>query len=133
VVVKVPSDTSLELDGVSSRISVKDVLGEQRISSVSGDVEVEGSAARLSVSTVSGKISVRPRTPEASQIHSVSGDVSVALPAGAQARVSLSTVSGRLNGERRARSVGRTGPRMAIDTVSGDVTVAEGSGATPGR
>jgi hypothetical protein len=133
LVVKVPSDTSLQLNGVSSHISVKDVLGEQRISSVSGDVEVDGSAAPLSVSTVSGKIAVRPRAPKASQIHSVSGDVSVALPAGAEARVSLSTVSGRLNGERRARSLGRTGPRMAIDTVSGDVTVAEGAGGTPAR
>ena len=122
---KVPDDARLALDGVSSRVSVAGVLGEQRISTVSGDVDVEGSAAPLRLSTVSGKVSVRPRSPAASPIHSVSGDVSVALPAGTEARVSLATLSGRLNGKSRTRSFGRSGPKFAIDTVSGDVTVVD--------
>jgi hypothetical protein len=125
LVLRASEDAHLELNGISSRVSVAGVAGEQSITTVAGDMEVEGSAARLRLSTVSGKISVRPRVPAPSQIHSVSGDISLVLPAGAEARVTLSTVSGRLNGNRKLRSVGRSGPKIAVDTVSGDVTVVD--------
>jgi hypothetical protein len=125
LVLRVPEDARLELNGVSSRVSVAGVAGEQSISTVGGDVDVEGSAGPLRLSTVSGKISVRPRKPAPSRIHSVSGDIALAFPAGAEARVELSTVSGRLNGEAGSRSVGRSGPRIAVDTVSGEVTVVD--------
>jgi hypothetical protein len=126
---KVPEDARLELDGASTRVSVAGVLGEQRVTTASGDVEVEGSAGRLTLSTVSGKISLRPRSAAAGRIHSVSGDISLALPA--PARVSFSTVSGRLNGESGARSSGKSGPKIAVDTVSGNVTVVDS--ASPSR
>jgi len=126
---KVPDDARLELDGVSTGVSVAGVLGEQRVTTASGDLEVEGSAGRLTLSTVSGKISLRPRSAAASRIHSVSGDISLALPA--PARVSFSTVSGRLNGESGARSSGKSGPKIAVDTVSGNVTVVDS--ARPSR
>jgi hypothetical protein len=125
LVVRVPEDAHLELSGVSSRVSVAGVAGAQSITTVAGEVEVEGSAAALRLSTVSGKISVRPREPAPSQIHSVTGEISLVFPPGAGARVSLATVSGRLNGDSRSRSVGRSGPRIAVDTVSGDVTVVD--------
>jgi hypothetical protein len=125
LVLRVPEDAHLGLNGVSSRVSVAGVAGAQSIATVAGDVEVEGSAAPLRLSTVSGKVSVRPRVPAPSQIHSVSGDISLAFAPGAGARVSLATVSGRLNGDSRSRSVGRSGPRIAVDTVSGNVTVVD--------
>jgi len=125
LVLRVPEDAHLELNGVSSRVSVVGVAGEQSITTVNGDIEVEGSAAPLRLRTVSGKISVHPREPAPSQIHSVSGEIRLALPAGANARVTLATVSGRLNGNRERRSIGRSGPKIAMDTVSGDVTVVD--------
>jgi hypothetical protein len=125
LLLRVPEDARLELNGVSSRISVAGVTGEQRISTASGDVETEGSEAPLEVKTVTGKISVKPREPAPTRIHTVSGHVALALPAGRQARVSLVTVSGRLNGASKMRAVGKSGPEFAIDTVSGDVTVVD--------
>ncbi|TMB34935.1 MAG: DUF4097 domain-containing protein [Deltaproteobacteria bacterium] len=125
LVLRVPEDAHLELNGVSSRVSVAGVAGEQSIDTVAGDMEVEGSAAPLRLTTVSGRISVRPQKPAPSQIQSVSGDVAIALPAGAPARVVLSTASGRLNGDPKLRSVGRSGPKIAVETVSGDVTVVD--------
>jgi hypothetical protein len=126
---KVPEDARLELEGVSTNVSVGGVLGAQRITTVSGDVDVEGSAGRVTLSTVSGKISLRQSVAAAGRIHSVSGDISLALPA--PARVSFSTMSGRLNGERGAHSFGKSGPEIAVDTVSGNVTVVDS--ARPSR
>lgn len=126
---RVPEDSRLELDGVSTRVSVAGVLGEQRVTTASGDIEVEGSAGRVRLSTVSGKISLRPRSAAAGRIHSVSGDISLALPAPAQ--VSFSTVSGRLNGQSGAHSRGKSGPKIAVETVSGNVTVVDS--ARPSR
>jgi hypothetical protein len=123
LVLRVPEDAHLELNGVSSRVTVAGVAGAESITTVDGDVLVEGSAAPLRLGTVSGKISVRPREPAPSQIHSVSGDIEIVLPA--PARVVLSSASGRLNGDRRLRSVGRSGPKIAVDTVSGDVRVVD--------
>jgi DUF4097 and DUF4098 domain-containing protein YvlB len=126
---KVPDDARLELEGVSTRVSVAGVRGEQRVATASGDVEVEGSAGRVTVGTVSGKISLRQSVAAAGRIHSVSGDISLALPA--PARVSFSTVSGRLNGESGARSLGKSGPKIAVETVSGNLTVVDS--ARPSR
>ena len=131
VALRVPGDARLELNGISSRVSVAAVAGEQRITTIAGDIEVEGSAGRLRLTTVSGKISVRPREPAPSLIHSVSGAIALSLPPGAQARVTLSTVSGRLNGNPKLRSAGRSGPKIAVDTASGDVTVVDS--APPSR
>ena len=127
--VKVPDDARLELDGVSTPVSVAGVLGEHRITTASGDIEVEGSAGQVTLRTVSGKISLRPSEAAAGRIHSVSGDISLALPG--PARVSFSTVSGRLNGKSGAHSHGKSGPKIAVETVSGNVTVVDS--ARPSR
>src|SRR5207237_9093671 len=87
--------------------------------------QVQGIAAPVRVTTFSCGISLRPQKPAPSQIQSVSGDVAIALPAGAPSRVVLSTASGRLNGDPKLRSVGRSGPKIAVETVSGDVTVVD--------
>jgi hypothetical protein len=122
---RIPDDARLELSGGSSRVSVAAVGGEQRITTTAGDIDVEGRAGPLRLTTVSGKISVRPREPAPTVIHSESGDIALTLPAGAHARVTLSTVRGRLNGNPKLRSVGRSGPRIAVETASGDVTVVD--------
>jgi len=122
---RVPEDSHLELNGASSSVTVTDVTGEQSIATASGAIEVDGSEGPLRIQTASGKISVRPREPAPSRIQSASGDVSLALPAGAGARVSFTSVSGRLNGDARLRSVGRSGPRISVQTVSGDLTVVD--------
>jgi putative adhesin len=128
---RVPADARLELNGISSRVSVAGVAGKQSITTIAGDIEIEGSAGALRLSTVSGKISVRPRQPAAASIHSVSGDIALTLPDGAQARVTVSTVRGRLNGNPKLRSVGRSGPKIAVETASGNVTVVDS--ARPSR
>jgi hypothetical protein len=128
---RVPEDARLELNGVSSRVSVAGVAGEQRIATITGDIEVEGSAGPLRLTTASGKISVRPREAAPATIHSVSGDVALTLPAGAQARVTFATVRGRLNDNPKLRSVGRSGPKIAIKTATGNLTVVDS--ARPSR
>jgi hypothetical protein len=125
LVLRVPEDARLELNGVSSRVSVAGVAGEQRITTIAGDIEVEGSAGPLRLTTASGKISLRPKEPAPTSIHSASGDIAITFPPGAHARVTLSTVRGRLNGNPKLRSVGRSGPRIAVETASGDVTVVD--------
>jgi len=130
LVLRVPEDSHLEIDGASSSVAVAGVLGEQRITTASGAIEVDESAGPLRLQTASGKVSVHLREPASSRIHTASGDVLLALPAGAAARVSLTTVSGRLNGDAKLRSVGRSGPTIAVDTASGDLRVVDSAGSS---
>jgi len=125
LVLRVPEDSHLELNGASSSVTVAGVAGGQTITTASGAIEVDGSAGPLRLQTASGKISVRPREAAPSRIHTASGDVSVALAPGSPARVSFTTVSGRLNGDAKLRSVGRSGPRISVETASGDLTVVD--------
>jgi DUF4097 and DUF4098 domain-containing protein YvlB len=131
-VLKVPVDTKLEARAVSSDITVDGLAGAQTLRSVSGRIDDRGSAASLDVHSVSGAVTLTPKTIAETKVQTVSGDVHLKLPPNADAKVQLSTVSGKLNGKSAGigkftdASFGRGTIAMNIHAVSGSVEARPG-------
>ena len=94
--VQVPKNSRVEVSAVSADVSSRDVLGTQRLTSVSGEITAD----------ISGNDS---------QIRSVSGDVT-ARGVGQPSSVRVSSVSGSLD-------ITNIGGKIEVVTVSGDARV----------
>ncbi len=145
-------------EGLRGRVSVASVSGSIRLDdvegpevearSVSGAVRLDGvRSADVRAETVSGPVAftgaVRPAGEYA--FTSVSGDVSLQLPAGTGAELSVSSMSGRVSssfplagrdteGRRADRhrlrgTIGNGGAELQARTLSGDISI--GSAARP--
>lgn len=132
---------SITAKSVSGGVRVEDVSGEVRANSVSGEVVVRQASGTVSAKSTSGSVEVEVvRLPaeagaERMEFASVSGDVSVRLPANLGAEVEMSTMSGSLETEfpveiekkqygpgRSARGrVGDGSRSLKLSSVSGDV------------
>jgi hypothetical protein len=128
--VKVPRKAELSLSVVEAKIRVAGVEGEQEVATVNGRVEVSGSQQALSVSSVSGEVVLVPKVVAETSVSTVSGDVRLRLPRGADAELGFSTVGGRFNGESKAlgsvkRRYGKGTHRIEVNTVSGELTVQQ--------
>jgi hypothetical protein len=110
-----PASLSVTIDSVTAGIAVDKMQGEQRLSSVSGDIETALFASEVRANTVSGNISVDGRDTDARiDVSSVSG------------RVDLKSVSGEVSSENVSGSVSLSSPnllRAEIQTVSGHISV----------
>jgi len=122
---KVPEQSALRLKTVSSSVNVRGVKGSESIHSVSGAIEVAGTGKELELHSVSGSIKVSPSAIDNANIHTVSGDVQLKLPASPDVTVRLKTVSGRLNKE--GRTLGRTEKVFGKGTKEIDIHTVSGS------
>ncbi|MEU4833824.1 DUF4097 family beta strand repeat-containing protein [Streptosporangium sp. NPDC023615] len=139
------------LDGVSGEVSAdtvsgdlesRDLVGDLSFKSLSGDLTVaRGTPRRLSVTTVSGKITADLELPPTGHVtmNSVSGDIVVRLPRAVETDVKIRSTSGRIDTtfpelDHSAQTgmnalTGRIGGGMAslsAHTVSADVTLLKG-------
>jgi len=90
------------LSSVSGSVEVTGVAGQLKAESVSGDVQIKDISGQVSASTVSGNVSVEFSRIEGSasmKFSSVSGNVSVKAPGELDADIEMSTVSGSLKTE----------------------------------
>ena len=134
--IHVPEGSSIDVGTVSADISVSEVRGEQKLNSVSGDIDTEADGNDVSAEAVSGDIDVKGQEKTAeTRANTVSGDVTlfrvagivvgesvsgdVIVDQGSFERASLNTV----NGEIVFRAGLRDGGRLQIETVNGDVDV----------
>lgn len=122
---------------VSGAIEVRDQHGPLTGESVSGSLTVQAAAMpRLTAKSVSGELAVDlGSSPSEIKVSSVSGDVTVRIPATAGFMLDAKSVSGRLvadgrrlGGDRPGTPRGRLSEgdesvRLSAKTVSGDVTV----------
>jgi DUF4097 and DUF4098 domain-containing protein YvlB len=90
--IRIPQQSLLHISSVSADLVIRQVLGEQKLSTVSGDVDAE-LRAETSIRSVSGDIRLAT-TPETKrlEINSVSGNINVR--GGASGFVNVKTVSG---------------------------------------
>lgn len=96
LVVKIPRDSSLNVNTVSADQNISGVRGGQRLQAVSGGIETEFGPGDLEAKTVSGDILARGSDGKGSvRATSVSGDV----------------------------QLDKVGPELDLNTVSGDMTV----------
>ena len=129
----VPAGARVTVTNVSGRIEIAGVRGPQRIDNVSGSVSVEGSEDALRIHVVSGRARIAPSRLARTSVHSVSGNVDLALPGDAGASVSLDSLSGGIESsldDSRARGSRRMdvrggGPAVDVHTISGSVRITD--------
>ncbi|HEV7714692.1 MAG TPA: DUF4097 family beta strand repeat-containing protein [Steroidobacteraceae bacterium] len=134
--VHVPKQSELQVTGSSADVETVQVLGEQRLKSVSGTIHAELAAADFEGKTVSGDITLRGTSQPADlRVSTVSGSITLERGAG---ELDATTVSGDLRAElSSARSVRMhttsgdlhfrgtldEGATLEAETISGDVSV----------
>jgi hypothetical protein len=153
-VVRVPAGTKLAANNVSGDVDIRGVRGPVQARSVSGDVHVS-SSGEVEAASVSGDVfAALGRIPaDGLEFRSVSGNVTLELPADVDADFHARTLSGEIDSDfpltmggregRRGRDdddgdrrfvrvrvghdmrgrLGRGGPELSVTTVSGDVTL----------
>jgi Toastrack DUF4097 len=129
----------VQAETVSGALEGRDVDGAVRFKSVSGDLTLAGgSLTLLDADSVSGQISadVALAAAGAMRIGTISGDVTVRLPAGTDIAVRMHSTAGNVRSEfdslRTATpywshtvsgNVGEGSGRVSVDSVSGAVTL----------
>ena len=119
-----PVDCRLEVDGVSADITAHGFTGGQRYQTVSGDMRLTDVAGAIKIEAVSGDVRLAAVGAVGLQVSTVSGDLSLEAPSFVELRAS--TVSGDVEVDGRLE----TDHSHAIDTVSGDASLALVGGAT---
>ena len=143
LVVHMPQRSSLKTSLVSADLVVKDLLGNQELQTVSGDVR-SAAAREVRVRTVSGDVELTAGAESrVVEVGTVSGDVKVT---GGGGEVAINTVSGdchmSLGTLSRARLKTVSGDyhlsaelaadgRLEAESISGDVTIEFGGALPP--
>ncbi len=138
--VKVPKDSELDVSAVSAALTTQGVLGVQRLSAVSGNIEAELAGADVELKTVSGDLRLEGHgQPARLHVSTVSGDVHLEHGAG---DLEASTVNGALvvsldsargvrvrttSGDVRFEGKLSRGATLEATTVSGDLKVSAGA------
>ena len=125
---------AFSFDTTSGKLEMQSMNAPQAkatVSSVSGNVELDGSFREVKAGSTSGEIDLMLRNaPAAVEVSTVSGEVDVELPAGTGFTLDYSTVSGELECDfPLTKSVdgkyvcGDGACRMEIGTTSGSLSV----------
>jgi hypothetical protein len=120
----VPITAQMQLNAVSSDVTVIDLRGEQRYQSVSGDLSVNNSGGSVRLETVSGDATIRAEDGVAIQAQTVSGDLNITAPN--LQSLKANTVSGDVELEAELAASGD----FRVETVSGDLSVGLVGSAT---
>jgi hypothetical protein len=130
---------NVEAETMSGEIAARDIDGEFRFKSMSGGlVLADGWLDRLEANTMSGPIAADVALRDGGDVHvsTLSGDVTLRLPAVSDATVQLQSTSGRVSSDfetlRSAKApashtvsgnVGAGTGRVSVSTMSGSVTL----------
>jgi DUF4097 and DUF4098 domain-containing protein YvlB len=116
LVIKLPQAAAVEVSTVSADIGARQVVGSQRLKSVSGNITLESKSPEISAESVSGEVKVIGSAPDAHvEASGVSSDVRVA------------NVNGELRGKSVSGDVEVTGSQLKradMGSTSGDITYA---------
>lgn len=138
--VKVPRGVAYEFDRISSvsgNVEIRNVAGKVHASAVSGDVKVRNIAGSVSASSVSGDVDVeidRLEGTDGMKFSSVSGDVDVRLPSSLGADISMSSFSGSVKSDfpieiRQERYGSRNSARGKVGDGSRSLRMSSVSGS----
>jgi Putative adhesin len=130
---------NIEAETMSGEIAARDIDGEVRFKSMSGGlVLADGWLDRLEANTMSGQIAADVSLWTGGGVHvsTMSGDVTLRLPAGSDAQVRLQSTSGAVRSEFESLravkapashtvsgNVGAGTGRVSVSTMSGSVTL----------
>lgn len=127
---------ALRVKTVSGDVTAREHTGDLDVAGVSGATTASGELTRVTVNVVSGGVSVDTRVYSSlCQVRTVSGDITVRLPAGSGVNVDATAVTGRVVVDGVPQG-GRSPGRVQVDlrdpqascfigthTVSGDLVV----------
>lgn len=122
----------IDVDAVSTDVVITDVRATAiEVETTSGDLSVRGCAADTwTIDSVSGKIELVPiATPATVDVGSVSGDVTLTLPADAGFALEWETTSGRMNSDfplsrqEELYTTGNAAARLTVETTSGNLNL----------
>ena len=126
---------AVEADTLSGDVDAQGVDGQVGFKSVSGDLTLAGGAVgRLDAKTVSGRVTadIGLRHGASVRVATLSGDVTIRLPASASTDVELRSTTGRVQsdfgGLRAARAPGASSLTGAIGSGAGQISVTSMSG-----
>ena len=113
--IKIPRASELDVTGVSAEIASTDVLGQQRLKTVSGSIKADIAQSDVEAKSVSGEVTLRGNgKPAQMHITTISGNIRLDHGAG---DLEATTTSGDLTAQLDpARSV-------RLHTISGDMSV----------
>jgi hypothetical protein len=113
LVIRVPEKSAVNVSGISSDVTVRDVRGAQRLNSISGDIDSYVYASDIDVETISGDVAVQGDGDAGyARLNSVSGDLEVHNLAG---EIGVTSVSGDVT------VVDSRFDRVQAETVSSDM------------
>jgi DUF4097 and DUF4098 domain-containing protein YvlB len=124
--VRIGSAGEAHVSSASGDIRVGNVVGGLTASSASGDVSADRVGGRVDVGTTSGDIRLRRCDGDDIGVKTVSGDISLGLPAGIRVVPDISTLSGSTTlpkGPVSSAEVPRRTVRLRARAVSGDVRI----------
>lgn len=127
----------VEASTTSGDISLSDIAGKMAVHTTSGDISLSQAATQeFDVSSTSGDLSLALTDPLSGvgKAHSLSGDVTVAIPPGSDCRVALTTLSGDISaglnlsqrlqqGRTMTGLVGAGRGSLDMSTTSGDIAL----------
>lgn len=111
------------VETVSGEVDVKGVSGEVRVTTVSGDLLLQGDVVTLGrFETVSGDLEANLQVGDGGRLSadSMSGDVTILLPASQQAEFSAQTYSGDIRTDFGTVSRESGGPGRSLDYTAGN-------------
>lgn len=125
---------SFTFDGLSGRLEIENsVMDEINFNSLSGSIELNRSAARISGETMSGHVRINLDNIMKTDIETLSGEVSLSIPADAACTIEFSTMSGSFRNdgldlnyqkqERRSTTalMNNGGTQITVETMSGNL------------
>lgn len=138
---------SVDAKTVSGNLEARGLDGDLAFNSVSGDLTLAGAVVRnLTARTLSGQVTADVDVADGSglRVSTVSGDVSVRVPASISARVDLKSTSGRLRSNFEPLSpapgpgsavlsatLGSGSAGISVTSMTGDVTLLARADAAP--
>ena len=136
LVVQIPQGSALRINTVSADQSIENVRGEQRLQSVSGEIDTQVWNKDFEAKSVSGEITVRGQGQRGSmRVSSVSGEIVIDNHAG---ELDLSTVNGAIqvdanelsrarlkttNGEAQLTASLASDARVDAETINGEINL----------
>jgi len=140
LMIRLPSDSPLSIETVSSSVTVTGMQSAVDIESVSGVVKVSGMPSSLDIENVSGSVKVET-APSGSSVESVSGEIeignvmgdfdasnvsgNISIKGGTLGEADMETVSGNIT----CYAVPVTSGDIDMETMSGTITLLVDSGA----
>jgi hypothetical protein len=134
---RLPRSISLRVSSVNGSVNVGQITGAIAVSSVNGSVEIAQAGTATELSSINGRtsIAVNGIGEGGLRVSSINGGVEIRLPEGTNADVEIRSVNGGINADipinvlgemKRGQltgKIGSGGPRIAVTSVNGGVTL----------